>query len=338
MRKKLPPRLRFSHEAYYYAAYTTIDGVRRQKWDWLAADYGKALHLYAEREAQRGKGARDFKALWNAYKASSEFTGLADATRKAYGMWGPALVAVFGELLPEQVEQHHAQELMDRAKKRVTAQRMVSLLSTVLGWGARRGWLRSNPLAGMRKGAKSRRTRYISDAEWSALLAADAVLAPYLRLLHLTALRREDFIGLRIAGIKADGLHAHVRKSKKDIVIPWTTDLRQCVDDIRAQRGKVVGLYLLPGRHGRAPNGHTFYKAYKAAAAVAGCADVTLHDIRRKRLTDVTAQHGEEVARQLAVHTDIATTRGYNAAPVMIVRLPVERPQEAGPLSGVTKS
>lgn len=338
MPKRLPPRLRFSHGAYYYAAYTTVDGVRRQRWDRLSHDYGTALRLYAEREAQRAKGARDFRALWATYKASAEFTGLADATRKAYGMWGPALVAVFGQMLPDQIEQRHAQELLDRAKKRVTAQRMVSLLSTVLGWGARRGWLRANPLVGMRKGAKSRRTRYITDAEWAALLAADAALAPFLRLLYLTALRREDFIGLRWSGVREDGIYARVRKSKRDIRIPWTTDLRECVEAIKAQRGKVVSLYLLPGHHGRAPSGHTFYKAYKAAAALAGCPDVTLHDIRRKRLTDVTESHGEEVARQLAVHTDIATTRGYNAAPVTVVRLPDERRQEAGPLSGVTKS
>lgn len=336
-RPKNPPRFRESRGAYYYVAYTTIDGVRRQKWDRLHHDRGIALKLWAEREAQRSIGERDFRALWLAYQ-EQELPTKAAATRKAYRIWGNALAKVFGHMLPEQLEQRHAQELLDRARHKVTAQRMVQLLSTVLSFGARRGWLRSNHLLGMRKGPVSRRKRYITDDEWAALLAHAGPLAPMLRLAYLTALRREDLIGLRWADIREDGIHARVHKVKRDIVIPWTAELRQVVDDIRAARGKVVSLYLFGGVRGGKPDSHRIYMRYKAVARKAGCGDVTLHDIRRRRITKVTETHGEHVAQRLAVHSDVKTTRGYNAAPELVVPLPDERQPNGERLSPLTKS
>lgn len=328
MRRKLPPRLRESRGAYYYAAYTTIDGRRRQKWDYLSHDFGIALRLWTEREAQRVRGERDFKALWLSYQ-EIELPSKAVATRKAYRIWGDELAAVFGHMLPEQLEQHHARDLMDKAKHKVTAQRMVQLLSTVLSFGASRGWLRTNPLLGMRKGPVSRRKRFISDAEWDALLEHAGPMRPLLRLAYLTALRREDLMALRWADVRDDGIHATVRKVKRDIVIPWTAELREVVEEIRGQRGKVVSLYLFGGARGGKPDSHRIYMRYKAIARKAGCGDVTLHDIRRRRITKVTASHGEHVAQRLAVHSDVKTTRGYNAAPEIVVPLPDER-REAG--------
>lgn len=329
--------MRESRGAYYYVAYTTIDGVRRQKWDRLSHDWGIALRLWTERETQRARGERDFRALWLEYQ-ETELPTKAAATRKAYRIWGDALAKVFGHMLPDQLEQRHAQELLDRARHKVTAQRMVQLLSAVLSFGARRGWLRSNHLLGMRKGPVSRRKRFITDDEWAALLEHAGPLRPLLRLAYLTALRREDLLALRWADIRDDGIHARVRKVKRDIVIPWTADLKEVVEEIRTARGKVVSLYLFGGARGGKPDSHRIYMRYKAVARKAGCGDVTLHDIRRRRITKVTEVHGEHVAQRLAVHSDVKTTRGYNAAPEIVVPLPDERPTSGERLSTPAKS
>ena len=338
MRRKKLPRLRESHGAWYYVAYTTTtEGIRRQTWERLSHDYGVAFKMWSEREAQRVHGERNFRALWVEYQAQ-ELPSKAAATRKAYKVWGEQLTKVFGHMLPQQIEQRHAQELLDRARRKVTAQRMVSLLSAVLSYGARRGWLRTNAVLGMRKGPVSRRRRFITDAEWEAMLEQAGPLGPLLRIAYLTALRREDVFALRWADVREDGLHAQVRKVKRAVVFPWSPELRAAVDELREQRGKVVSLYLFGGPAGGKPNSRRLYRAYKAVAKAAGCPDVTLHDIRRRRITKVTEVHGEGVAQRLAVHSDVKTTRGYNAAPELVVPVPDERRETGGPLSTSTNS
>jgi integrase len=316
---KLPPRMRLSHGAYYHASYTTIDGVRRQKWLRLGADYGKAIRKYAEIEAAREHGAQDYRALWAAYRLH-ELPKKALTTRKNYTIWGDYLLDVFGDMLPGDIRQSHAQGILDRAKHPVTAQRMVQLLSGVLAWGAARDWLTVNPLLGFRKGAKARRTRYITDGELGAILAAcDADLALLVRFMHYTALRRSDVLGLRWADVRDDGLHIVMQKTKAAIHLHWTPELRAMLAE--ARRRPVVGLYVFADARGRRLPVEREWRRFKAAAARAKVAGVTFHDLRRKRLTDLQVDGEQQLAQRLAGHADPRTTQGYYAAPETPVRL-----------------
>lgn len=316
---RLPPRMRLSHGAYYHVAYTTVEGVRQQRWVRLGADYGKAIRKYAEVEAARDIDRLDYRALWSAYRAQ-ELPGKAPATQRNYRIWGEYLLDVFADVLPADIRQSHAQRILDQAKHKVTAQRMIQLLSAVLAWGAKRDWLPINPLTGFRKGAKAVRTRYITDGELAAILAAcEPDLALIVRFMHYTALRRSDLFGLRWAQVKDDGIHVLMQKTKAAILLHWSPELRAMID--QARRRPVVGLYVFADERGRRRAVEREWKRFKAAAARAGVVGVTFHDLRRKRLTDLQVGGEQELAQRLAGHRDPRTTQGYYAAPETPVRL-----------------
>lgn len=316
-----------SRGTYFHRSYTTIDGVRRQKWVRLSHDYGKAVRKYAEIEAAREAGARNMRALFAAYLASSQYAEKAPKTRQNYRLYIGRLSETFGDLMPDEIEQQHATGIMDRVQQRVTAQRMVQIFSTVLGWGAARGWLKANPLFGFKKGERAVRKRYITDDELTAILThADPITAAFIRFDYLTALRANDALRLRWGDVKDDGIHAYVQKTKQSVLLTWTPDLRAREAECKSLRAPVASMWLFPARPGQRVTLNTMWRRFKRAAKAAGVTNVTIHDLRRKRLTDLQLDESVDVAAKVAVHSDTRTTKGYFAAPEIIVALPpVER-------------
>lgn len=329
MARKLPPRMVLSRGVYFHRSYTTIDGVRRQKWVRLSHEYGPAVRKYAEIEAAHAAGARNFAALCTAYLKSAQYAEKAPRTKANYSLYIGRLSKAFGLLLPEQIDQTHAQMILDTVTKRVTAQRMVQIFSTVLSWGAPRGWLKTNPLYGFKKGPRAVRKRYITDAELAAIVQhCDSVTAAFIRFDHLTALRANDALRLKWSDVREDGWHVYIQKTKQYVLLPWTTELRECEAELKRVRGAVASLWLFPDRPGHAVKLKTLWRRFKRAAKKAGVANVTLHDLRRKRLTDLQLDESVDLAAKVAVHSDTRTTKGYFAAPELVVSLPPLRGAE----------
>jgi integrase len=291
----LPRRMRFSHNAWYH-----VDGRGgKTKWTRLGDTYGAALIRYAELESQ---DRRDVSALLTAFIA---YPGRAAATQKNYKAFAKRLRGVFGKLPPSVIEVQHARRYLDEHPLTSMARHEIALLSSALSWGAERGWLRSNPLLGFRKGKVGRRHRLITDAEFAALLAhARPDAARAVQFLYQTGLRVRDALALRWSDAKADGLHVKIHKTKTAIVMEGV--------DLKPHRtGSVVSMHILTGTNGRPLTYTILRRQFKAAAVLAGCPDVTIHDIRRKRLTDLTNSEGVAAAQALAAHMDPKTTRGY---------------------------
>lgn len=295
--KHLPVRMRFSHNAWYYVA--------RGKWTRLGDTYAGALMEYARLEAAR-TNRRDLSALLTAFIGHP---GRAAATVKNYRVFRKKLDEVFGHIAPASITVQDARRYLDERPGSM-GRHEVSLLTAALTWGAERGWCPSNPLRGMDKGAREKRTRFITDAEYAAMLAnmrpdcAEAV-----RFLYLTGLRVRDALALRWSDVKDDGLHVRIHKTKDAAVFSGPRLEAQ----LKALGGRsVVSMAILTG-NGRPLTYTILRRQFKAAAKIAGCPDVTIHDIRRKRLTDLTNEQGEAAAQKLAVHADPRTTRGYYA-------------------------
>jgi integrase len=287
-----PPRLRFSHGAWYH--------VVKGKWSRLSDVYATALIEYAKREAQ-ATHRRDIKALLTAFIAHG---GRAATTQKGYKIFRQKLDSVFGHLDPSSITLQDARRYLDERGGSM-GRNEIQLLSSALTWGAERGWLVANPLLGWRKGPVTHRKRYITDAEYQSILAhARPDVARAVAFLYQTGLRVRDALALRWSDVKADGLHVTIHKTKTAIVL-------EGVDLAPLKTRSVVSMHLLTGTDGRPLSVHDFARHYKAAAVKAGCPDVTIHDIRRKRLTDLTNAKGIEAAQALAGHMDQKTTQGY---------------------------
>lgn len=318
----LPPRMRLDDGTYYWRPY--VDG--KQQRIVIGKTYAEAIELYGKLEAKRAEPPQNMAALIRKFLADKR-QPRAQATQKNYEIWGRQLIEIFGHMMPVQIQGHHAAKLLDEHPQRVTAQRLVGLLSNVLGYGVRIGWTPGpNPLYGFRKGPKSRRERYITDEEWRGILSHSPLwLALFLRALYITALRKQDLIDLRLSSVKDDGVHVPIQKTKKTIgalILERTPELNEILDELKQLRRRVVGLHVFSTRHGKCFDYSTVMRNYKKAAAAAGVVNVTLHDIRRKRITDIERCHGVQLAQRLAAHTDPRTTMGYVVNREIRVSLP----------------
>ena len=310
LHRRLPVRMRLSHGAFFH-----VDGRGRKaaKWTKLGETYAAAIVQYAKLEAAH-VDRRDVTALLTAFIA---YPGRAATTTKNYRAFRKKLDQVFGHLEPGDVRVQDARRYLDAHPSYSMARHEVQLLSAALSWGAERGWLATNPLLGWRKGPVHRRKRYITDAELAAIIAAARPdVAEAVRFLHLTALRVRDALALRWSDAKADGLHVKISKTKDALVIEGPVLDAQLR---RLKSGSVVSTNILTGR-GRPLTYTILRRQWVAACAAAGVEDATIHDLRRKRLTDLQNTVGVEFAQRLASHSDPKTTRSYDAS-VARVRL-----------------
>lgn len=320
--KHLPPRMKLDYGTYYWRPY--IDG--KQQRVPLGKTYADAIVEYGKLEAQKAEPPRTLESLIKKFLADQR-QPRAKATQKNYEIWGRQIIAIFTGFKPHQIQGHHAARILDEHPKRVTGQRLVGLLSNVLTYAVRIGWMPGpNPLYGFRKGPKSKRERYITDQEWTAILGKSPPwLALFLRMAYLTALRKSDLIAMKWADVKDDGVHVKIKKTAKTIgalVYDRDPEMEAILDGLKDLRRRVVGLHVFSTRVGKPYDYSTVMRNYKEACAAAGVVGVTLHDIRRKRLTDIEKLHGLQLAQRIAAHTDPRTTQGYIVNQEVRVSLP----------------
>jgi len=295
--RHLPPRMRLAHGAFFYA--DSRGG--RKAWVLIGRTYADAIVKYAQLEAAVAN-RRDFTALATRYMAEAP---MADSTRIVRRTLIKPLLRVFGAVMPGDIEQIDAYRYMDERGKAVGRQE-IALLSAILTWGVRKGWCRSNPLHGLKLGTVTRRKRYLTDEEVTDILSKGSVeFGHTVDFLLFTALRVGDALRVRWRDWKADGLHVAVSKTKSALLFERTPAMEQLMDDMRQRR--IGSLFVLADRQGR----QWLYKRLHAEWRKGAPADAYLHDLRRKRLTDLTRERGVDFAQSIAAHSDPRMTQTY---------------------------
>jgi integrase len=290
--------MRLRHGAFFYA-----DSRGGQKpWVLIGRTYADAIVRYAALEAAVAT-RRDFNALADRYIVEAK---MADSTRTVRKTLLKKLRTVFGSVLPADIEQVHAYRYMDERGKAVGKQEVI-LLSAILTWGVKKGWLRSNALHGIKLDTQPRRKRYLTDAELAAILAAAPTeVAQAVRFMSYTALRVGDALRVRWRDYKADGLHVAVSKTDSALVFDRTPGLVALMADLKQRR--IGSLFVIADRQGRQWDYKRLYAEWRKVAPV----DANIHDLRRKRITDLTRERGLEFARVLAAHSNPKMTASYD--------------------------
>lgn len=317
----LPPKMQLKHGTYYLTPY--VDG--KLQWIRLGRDYASALTRYAELIAPTKVGetfnevADRFESECMSRYAVSRY---AANSQRSFRSWLKPLRAVFGPVPIADIKQMHAARFLDESPHKTSANRQISLLSVMLGEAVRWGWLKSNPLLHMRKNKESRRTRYITDEELKRLIdAADFQMACMIRIAYLTALRKSDIIAIQWRDLKDGNLYVAQKKTKTPIAYSLEGELGQVFADLHSKRKVLSPNVFLNKRHTPICD-RTVDTYWWAVRDKAGLPDVVFHDLRRKRLTDLTASHGEEFAQKVAGHLDRKSTARYNTPDMVVVELP----------------
>jgi integrase len=317
--RHLPANMQVRHGAYYF--------VRGGKWTRLAPDYGTALLKYAELVGTRPQLTTIKDAVW-AYiefrRTSRGKKPLAESTLEGYRYSAANICAVFGHLALVDLEKAMVARYLVEAAAPVQANRDKSLLSAAYSYASLIGAFKGvDPTKKLQfRNQEVARDRYVNDDELTSLMtAASPKMACIARFIELTAMRQGDALRVKLADLDEEGIHYQQGKSGKRLVVLWSPELQQVVDDAKRLWRRFGREYLFEshpkGKHAkRGPGPYTpsgLRALWRRVRTKAKVGDARLHDLRRKAGSDSAS---DQEAQRLLGHADAKVTRRhYRAKP-----------------------
>lgn len=249
--------------------------------------------------------------IW-AYRQSQDFTGLADRTRRDYLRHLDTIQEQFGHLPLASVSSRHFRKPIHGWRDALAkssprqADYAVTVLKLLLGWGQKRGEIEANQAQGISKVYKDNR----SDKTWSEdqiqafMETAPAPLRLAMILARHTGQRQGDLLVLPWTAVKGDSIHLRQRKTGQPMVVPIKPELREALDEARANTASTT---ILTNSRGLpwARSGNSFRAAWRDATKAAGIAGLVFNDLRGNAISD-GFQEGmsrEEVAMTISGHS-----------------------------------
>lgn len=310
--RNLPPCLYLKSGRYWF--------VKRNKWHDFGTDLHGALKRYAE--AHKPRSAHGMTKLLDEWMDEAGDRVKAATMAHYRSAVESKIKPAFVEFAPSEVESPDVAAFLyhHRAHPNM-ANRMRTILKMAFDLAIRQGLVRTNPVIATQRNKESKRTRYLTDAEWSGIRdAADDALKTIMDISFLTAQRIGDVLKIRLADIRPTG-HLYVKQQKtgKELLIEISDELRAALDSARA-KGSVRSLHLFSQRNGKPWTYWAIRDKWKAAATAAGVEDTRLHDNRAKSITEANRQGLD--AQLLAGHSSQKQTDSYIRDREIIVAKP----------------
>lgn len=310
--KHLPRRVYRRHGAYYF-----VDAAGRwhRLGDSLSEMYAALSRFIEARPCETVKDLveryqREVLASYSAKEQKNRAPHLA------------RIVAVFGEMLPQEVTGQHVRAFRDRIGERggkewgrpQRALKALAALSHVFTWACEWGVVDKNPCAGVLRPPQPKRKRYPTDAEFRAVRdRCPPMHQVAMDIAYLTGLRRENVLAIDRDSETDEGLRVFTGKTGKLLLFKWTDELREVM-----RRGWSLGprvrRYLICTRDGQRYTGDGFYTIWKRARAKAlqdGALEhpYRFNDIRAKSATD--DEDLDRASKRLGHTTRQTTERFY---------------------------
>lgn len=292
--RHLPPCIYHSHGAYYL--------VRNGRWQPLGKNLAVALAKYAAiHEPTKGT----MSALIDEYLNGRE--GLSKSTQKHYKAAAKKLKEILVEFTPERVDSAHVVKIRRAlSKKPGMANLCLTLLRQVFDYALEQQLVRNNPVVGVKRNRMKARDRLLTMSEFQSIREKSKPrLQVIMDLLYLTGQRIGDVLAIRRIDLVDSGIAFQQQKTGTKLVVRWTQELRDVVEEAKKLHGNVAALTLLHNRRGKAPDYNTVLSQWRAACALSGVQNARLHDLRAMAATASTNP------KALLGHADEKTTKTY---------------------------
>lgn len=319
--RPLPNRWRYKHGAYYYRVPKSDSGMWDHKTEFRL---GKTLNEAYKVWSARLQASTDISTLGQlldrylsevvplkAYKSQESNRISIGRIRSSFGHMGVV------DFLPKDAYayRHHVTQKHGPTSANRDLEVLSHLFSKAVEWGV----IDSNPIKGqVRKNTIPRRERYIEDWELvEALSVAAPFLKAYIKLKLLTGLRRGDLLRLSTKDVKPDGIHVTTSKTKKKVVILWTSELSSKYQEVLHSRQYHNTELLFPTRegncyvneHGQANGFDSMWQRFmkKVLSSTKVEEKFQEKDLRKKTASDMSLQSGS----RLLGHTSELTTQTH---------------------------
>lgn len=330
--KGLPAGWRHKHGAYYYRPPVQLRDLWEGKTEYrLGKSLSEAYRVWADK-LELYSDIRTMGELLDRY--ALEIVPLkAPKTQHSNQISIRKLKAVFGAMPIEAVKPKHVYQYRDiRGKQGTTAaNRDIEVLSHSFTKAIEWGFCENHPIKGkVRKFSTPPRRRYVEDWEvQEALKVASPFIAAYIRIKLLTGIRRGDLLSLKLSDLKDDGIHVEPKKTAqttgKRIIIEWSDDLRDAIEEAENLRKKVLSIWLFHTHKGQPyikANGNangfdSIWQRFMAKALRNTNLKerFTEHDLRAKVASDTDVVHAQNL---LGHSTPAMTEKAYRRKPNIV--------------------
>ena len=315
--KGLPGRWVYNHGAYYYRT-KKHERVLFDGKSWFRL--GKTLSAAHAEYAKRVDFSGDLFLLDQVCERYSlQVLPLkSSATQRSQVGCMKRIRAALGHNPIQGIQSFHIYKYRDAVAAKYgekTANLDLELLSHVftksIEWGSRQGHPMTNKQ--VVKFSRPPRDRYIEDGELAAALVhASSFIKNYIGLKLFIGARKGELLSIRLSDITEDGIILNRSKGGKASLYKWNDGLREAVRLIRADQGKVEGMYLFTTRNGKpyiSADGKTsgfnsVWQRFMKKVVDSGIERFTEHDLRAKVASDVDLERAQE----LLGHTNSRTT------------------------------
>lgn len=187
------------------------------------------------------------------YLNSTSYSELAPRTQKDRDIELKRFSNVFGEMKPDDIRAPDIRQYMDlrgQASK-TQANHELAAASVMFGWGFERGKCNSNPAKGIKKFKLKTRDRYITDTEYSAVLAcAEPRLKIAMEISYLCAARKGDVLNLTWSQLSDDGIYIEQGKTGKKQIKAWSKRLRVLIQEAELLQNDAASAYVINKKNG----------------------------------------------------------------------------------------
>lgn len=305
---KLPHRVVQKHGAYYYLRPAIKNGKNTTQWLRLGKTEQQMLNALA---ALKNEGAGKLSAVIKRYR-DTILARKAANTQKTQSKLLDRIGRTFGHMNPADIRPAHIAKYHDLigATAPYQANRELALITHVLKYAVRWGYIDDNPSREIQRHAEHPRKRYITHPEYIAVRdRAPQWVAIIMDLGYITGQRRVDLLNLQRQHITRDGLVITQSKTGTALLIEWTPDLKSAINRaLEKLHSRVESMYVICDSSGQRRKDAAFTSAW--TRLMDRCIDdgvltekFQFRDIRGKAGSDSSGEHlGHRSTATLNLH------------------------------------